>query len=73
MIRDVYMSNKIDDYVVDFMYPNVHIVLEDCSEFNAPIYSPQMYEYCRNFDASSDIMKKIDELYAQFKESVQDK
>lgn len=70
MIKKVYMTGKIDDYVVDFMYPNVHIVLESGSEFEAPIYSPKMYELCRDFGASHDIMRKIDKLYAEFLESL---
>ena len=28
MIREIYMTGRIDDYVVDFMHPNLHIVLE---------------------------------------------
>lgn len=70
MIRRVFMTGRIDDYVVDFMRPNVHFVLESGKEFTAPIYSTKMYEHCRAFRASKDIMKEIDRLYAEFLESL---
>jgi len=70
MIKDVYMTNRIDDYVVDLMHPNLHIVLKSGKEFTAPIYSEKMYEDCKAFRASKDIMRKIDVLYAEFLESL---
>lgn len=66
MIRDVFMTNKIDDYAVTPLRPNVHFVLESGKEFTAPIYSSMMYEHCRDFGADRDIMKKIDDLYAKY-------
>lgn len=70
MIKDVYMTNRIGDYVVDFMHPNLHIVLKSGKEFTAPIYSEKMYEDCKAFRASKDIMRKIDALYVEFLESL---
>lgn len=70
MIKDVYMTNRIDDYVVDLMHPNLHIVLKSGKEFTAPIYSPKMYEDCRAFRADKATMKRIDALYVEFLESL---
>lgn len=70
MIRNVYMTNKIDDYAVTPLRPNVHFVLESGKEFTAPIYSSMMYEHCKDFGADRDIMKKIDDLYTEFLESL---
>ena len=70
MIREIYMTGRIDDYVVDFMHPNLHIVLESGKEFKTPIYSDKMYEACKAFRADKDIMRKIDALYAEFLESL---
>lgn len=70
MIRDVFMTNRIDDYVVDFMHPNVHFVLESGKEFTAPIYSEKMYEDCKAFRVDKATMRKINALYAEFLESL---
>lgn len=70
MIKDVYMTNRIGDYVMDIMHPNVHFVLESGKEFTAPIYSEKMYEHCKAFGASKNIMRKINALYAEFLESL---
>lgn len=68
MVVDVYMTNRIGDYVVDFMRPNVHMVQGNGSEVYAPIYSPRMYIFCSGAD--KNIMRKIDVLYAEFLESL---
>lgn len=70
MIRDVFMTGRIGDYVVDFMRPNVHFVLESGKEFTAPIYSEKMYEDCKAFRVDKATMKRIDALYAEFLESL---
>lgn len=70
MIRNVYMTHKIDDYAVTLLRPNVHFVLESGKEFTAPIYSSMMYEHCEDFGADKDTMKEIDRLYAEFLESL---
>lgn len=49
MIKDVYMTGRIGDYVMDIMHPNIYFVLESGREFKAPIYSEKMYEDCKAF------------------------
>lgn len=65
MIRNVYMTGKIDDYCVLPEYPNVHLVLESGEEVAVPVYSPRMYLFCGEADADSGILAKINELYAK--------
>ena len=59
MIKDVYMTGRIGDHVMDIMHPNIYFVLESGREFKAPIYSEKMYEACKAFRADKDIMRKM--------------
>lgn len=70
MIKDVYMTGRIGDYVMDIMHPNIYFVLESGREFKAPIYSEKMYEDCKAFRVDKDTMKQIDALYVEFLESL---
>ena len=70
MIKDVYMTGRIGDYVMDIMHPNIYFVLESGREFKAPIYSEKMYEDCKAFRVDKATMKQIDALYVEFLESL---
>lgn len=65
-IKDVYLSGEIDDYVVFISYPNLYIVMKSGKEVKVPIYSERMYDYFETYEASKEIYKKVDSLYAQF-------
>lgn len=65
-IVNVYLSGRINDFVVSVAYPNLHIVFESGREINYPIYSAGMYEVFRNHQAGLELYQKVDKLYANF-------
>lgn len=65
-VKDVYMTNSVDDYCISHEHPNVHIVYKSGNELDAPIYSPRMYLFIGDEYAEPRILAKINELYAEY-------